>query len=164
MSVFPRKKQQTQSPLNYLQSRPRKFTKSDFSGLAPIRRVLIDFLELPWFLPKKTSKKFASEPPQISKKALQKQFHAEACPSTVIHVPSPRASSRMSCFWHQYLAWGWVTSDDCQVCFSSTALLCLTAGTRCTSLRLQARIRLFFEHELVNAGSCRLWQAKSTLA
>ena len=31
----------TQSSLNILRSRPRKFTKSDFSGLAPIRWVLI---------------------------------------------------------------------------------------------------------------------------
>ena len=31
----------TQSSLNFLQSGPRKFTRSDFSGLAPIRRVLI---------------------------------------------------------------------------------------------------------------------------
>ena len=41
MSVFPRKKSKTQSSLNFLQSGPRKFSKSDFSGLAPIRRVLI---------------------------------------------------------------------------------------------------------------------------
>ena len=41
MSVFPRKNSKTESSLNFLQSGPRKFTKSDFSGLAPIRRVLI---------------------------------------------------------------------------------------------------------------------------
>ena len=41
LSVFPRKNSKTQSSLNFLQSGPRKFTKSDFSGLAPIRRVLI---------------------------------------------------------------------------------------------------------------------------
>ena len=35
-----KKSSKTQSSLNFLQSRPRKFTKSDFSGLAPIRRVL----------------------------------------------------------------------------------------------------------------------------
>ena len=40
MSVFPRKNSKTQSSLNFFQSGPRKFTKSDFSGLAPIRRVL----------------------------------------------------------------------------------------------------------------------------
>ena len=40
MSVFPRIKSKTQSSLNFLQSGPRKFRKSDFSGLAPIRRVL----------------------------------------------------------------------------------------------------------------------------
>ena len=34
-------------------------------------------------LPKQTSKKFASDPPQTSKKSLQKRFHAEACRSTV---------------------------------------------------------------------------------
>ena len=33
--------QNTESSLNFLQSGPRKFTKSDFSGLAPIQRVLI---------------------------------------------------------------------------------------------------------------------------
>ena len=42
LSFFPRKNSKTQSSLNSLQSGPRKFTKSDFSGLAPIRRVLID--------------------------------------------------------------------------------------------------------------------------
>ena len=41
LSIFPRKNSKTQSSLNFLQSGPRKFTKSDFSGLAPIRRVLI---------------------------------------------------------------------------------------------------------------------------
>ena len=41
LSVFPMKSSKTQSSLNFLQSGPRKFTKSDFSGLAPIRRVLI---------------------------------------------------------------------------------------------------------------------------
>ena len=40
MSVFPRKKGKTQSSLNFLQSGPRTFSKSDSSGLAPIRRVL----------------------------------------------------------------------------------------------------------------------------
>ena len=40
MSVFPRKYSKTQSSLNFLQSGPRRFTKSDFSGLAPIGRVL----------------------------------------------------------------------------------------------------------------------------
>ena len=40
LSVFPGKNSKTQSSLNYLQSGPRKFTKPDFSGLAPIRRVL----------------------------------------------------------------------------------------------------------------------------
>ena len=40
LSVFPRKKSKTQSSLTFLQSGPRKFSKSDFSGLAPIRRVL----------------------------------------------------------------------------------------------------------------------------
>ena len=40
LSVFPRKNSKTQSSLNFLQSGPLKFTKSDFSGLAPIRRVL----------------------------------------------------------------------------------------------------------------------------
>ena len=37
---FPRQNSKTQSSLNFLLSGPRKFTKSDFSGLAPIRRVL----------------------------------------------------------------------------------------------------------------------------
>ena len=42
---FSKEKQQntlskTQSSLNFLQSGPRRFTKSDFSELAPIRRVL----------------------------------------------------------------------------------------------------------------------------
>ena len=41
LSVFPRKNSKTESSLNFLQSGPRKFTKSDFLGLAPIRRVLI---------------------------------------------------------------------------------------------------------------------------
>ena len=41
MSVFPRRKSKTWSSPNFLQSGPRKFSKSDFSGLAPIRRVLI---------------------------------------------------------------------------------------------------------------------------
>ena len=40
LSIFPWKNSKTQSSLNFLQSGPRKFTKSDFSGLAPIRRVL----------------------------------------------------------------------------------------------------------------------------
>ena len=40
LSVFPRKNSKTESSLNFLQSGPRKFTKSDFSGLAPIRQVL----------------------------------------------------------------------------------------------------------------------------
>ena len=40
LSIFPRKNSKTQSSLNFLESGPRKFTKSDFSGLAPIRRVL----------------------------------------------------------------------------------------------------------------------------
>ena len=35
LSIFP-----AQSSLNFLQSGPRRFTKSDFSGLAPIQRVL----------------------------------------------------------------------------------------------------------------------------
>ena len=35
--IFPRKSRKTQSSLNSLQSGPQKFTKSDFSGLAPIR-------------------------------------------------------------------------------------------------------------------------------
>ena len=34
LSVFHRKNSKTQSSLNFLQSGPRKFTKSDFSGLA----------------------------------------------------------------------------------------------------------------------------------
>ena len=37
LSVSPRKNSKTQSSLNFSESRPRKFTKSDFSGLAPIR-------------------------------------------------------------------------------------------------------------------------------
>ena len=40
LSASPRKNSKTQSSLNFLQSGPRKFTKSDFSGLAPIRRAL----------------------------------------------------------------------------------------------------------------------------
>ena len=38
--IFLRKNSKTQSSLNFLQSRPRKLTKSDVSGLAPIQRVL----------------------------------------------------------------------------------------------------------------------------
>ena len=45
MSVLPRKNSKTLSSLNFLQSGLRKFTKSDFSGLAPIRRAL---RELVW--------------------------------------------------------------------------------------------------------------------
>ena len=41
LSIFPRRNRKTPSSLNFLQSGPWKFTKSDFSGLAPIRRVLI---------------------------------------------------------------------------------------------------------------------------
>ena len=37
LSILPRKNSKPQSSLNFLQCRPRKFTKSDFSGLAPIR-------------------------------------------------------------------------------------------------------------------------------
>ena len=37
---FPEKNSKTQSSLNFLHSGPRKFTKSHFSGLAPIRWVL----------------------------------------------------------------------------------------------------------------------------
>ena len=41
LSVFPRKNSKAWSLLlNLLQSGPRKFTRSDFSGLAPIRRAL----------------------------------------------------------------------------------------------------------------------------
>ena len=36
MSVFPRKNSKAQSSLNFLQSGPRKFTESGFSGLVPI--------------------------------------------------------------------------------------------------------------------------------
>ena len=39
LMIFPRANSKTQSSLNSVQSGPRKFTKSDFSGLAPIRRV-----------------------------------------------------------------------------------------------------------------------------
>ena len=35
LSVFPRKMSKTQSSLNFLQSGPRKFTKSNFSGIGP---------------------------------------------------------------------------------------------------------------------------------
>ena len=38
--IFRRKNSKAQSSLDFLQSEPPKFTKSDFSGLAPIRRVL----------------------------------------------------------------------------------------------------------------------------
>ena len=41
LSVFPRRKSKTQSSLNFLQSGTQNFTKSDFLGLAPIRRVMI---------------------------------------------------------------------------------------------------------------------------
>ena len=37
-------------------------------------------------LPKQTSKKLASEPPQTSKKSLQKRFHGEAGPGTVLSL------------------------------------------------------------------------------
>ena len=37
LSIFPRKKKQNTESLNFLQSGPPKFSKSDFSGLAPIR-------------------------------------------------------------------------------------------------------------------------------
>ena len=43
LSVFLGKTANTQSSLNFLQSGPPKFTKSDFSGLAPIRRVLRNY-------------------------------------------------------------------------------------------------------------------------
>ena len=56
----------------------------------------VDFLEvaLVWKFPdgsppKQTSKKFASEPPKTSKKSLQKRFHGEAGPSTVLKL-SPK--------------------------------------------------------------------------
>ena len=44
LSLFPGKKKnsKTQRSLNFLQSGPQKFTKSDFSQLAPIQRVLSD--------------------------------------------------------------------------------------------------------------------------
>ena len=35
VSIFPRKNSKTQSSLNFLQSGPRQFTKSDFSGIGP---------------------------------------------------------------------------------------------------------------------------------
>ena len=41
---FPRKNSKTQSSPNFLQSGPRKVTKSGFSGLAPIRWVLKNIL------------------------------------------------------------------------------------------------------------------------
>ena len=44
LSVCPRKNSKTQSSLNFLQSGPRKVGKSDFSGLAPIRRVLKEWV------------------------------------------------------------------------------------------------------------------------
>ena len=47
LSAFLEKNSRTQSSLNFLQSGPRKFTKSDFSGLAPIQRVL----KIPFFNP-----------------------------------------------------------------------------------------------------------------
>ena len=37
LSIFPKKNSKTQSSLNFLQSGSRRFTKSDFSGLAPIQ-------------------------------------------------------------------------------------------------------------------------------
>ena len=40
LSVFPWKNSKTQSSLNHFQSGPRRFTKYNFSGLAPIRWVL----------------------------------------------------------------------------------------------------------------------------
>ena len=42
-SIFPRKHSKTQSSLKFVQSGPRKLTKSDLSGLALIRRVLTRF-------------------------------------------------------------------------------------------------------------------------
>ena len=48
LSVFPRKHSETQSSLEFLQSGPRKFTKSDFSGLAPIQQVPIVFALFPY--------------------------------------------------------------------------------------------------------------------
>ena len=33
--IFPKEKSKTQSSLNFLQSRPRKFTKTDFFGIGP---------------------------------------------------------------------------------------------------------------------------------
>ena len=63
-----------------------------------------DFLEVAsvWkfaheILSRQTSKKFASEPPQTSEKSLQIRFHAEACPGTVLLVPSvPRNNHRFN--------------------------------------------------------------------
>ena len=40
LSILPRENSKTLSSLNFLQPGPPKFTKSEFSGLAPVRRVL----------------------------------------------------------------------------------------------------------------------------
>ena len=48
LSVFPRKNSKTQGSLNFLQSGPRKFTKSDFSGLAPIQWALTGGAGMMW--------------------------------------------------------------------------------------------------------------------
>ena len=57
-SSWEKKNSKTQSSLNFLQSGPRKFTKSDFSGLALIRRVWI-LLQQP-----KQKEKQSKAPPQ----------------------------------------------------------------------------------------------------
>ena len=41
LADFPGKQSKTRSSINFVQSGPPKFTKCDFSGLAPIRQVLI---------------------------------------------------------------------------------------------------------------------------
>ena len=45
LSVFPRKKKQNTELTKFSSVRPPTFTKPDFSGLAPIRRVLMFFQE-----------------------------------------------------------------------------------------------------------------------
>ena len=71
LSVLPRKNNaNTQSSLNFLQSGPRKFSKSDFSGLAPIWRVLKE------------------------KKKSSCQIYARVCPKTGVSAPGSRVSKK----------------------------------------------------------------------
>ena len=106
LSVFSRRKSKTQSSLNFLQSGPRKFSKSDFLGLAPIRRVLIGASgrdqgggtrvalgTVPLQNPKGTSRKACSENPELSaareRDALQRTFLGPRLKGTNLRGQTP---------------------------------------------------------------------------